>query len=74
MHVALFACARFADVAQLEGVNQMEASLQSSAELRGGREMSVELLDEIHDINGRVAVDLGSDLHELAVHLRRSLV
>ena len=73
MHVILVACARFADVAQLEGVDQVKASVQSSGELRRGGEMSVELLDEEHDINRRVAVDLGSDLHELAVHLHRTL-
>ena len=73
MHVILVACARFADVAQLKGVDQVKASVQSSSELRRRGEMSVELFDEKHDINRRVAVDLGSDLHELAVHLHRTL-
>lgn len=56
-------------IAELEGVDEMEACVQRGNELNSGREMPIELLDEEHHVDGDVGVERGRELGEFVVHL-----
>lgn len=53
------------EVAQLEGIDQVEAVLQRGSELGGRGEMAVELFDEIHNVDGERVVEKRGDGREL---------
>lgn len=60
---------RSTHIAELKGVDEMEACVQRGNELNSGREMPIELLDEEHHVDGDVGVERGRELGEFVVHL-----
>ena len=57
-------------VAQLEGIDEVKASLQRSGELCGRGQVATELFDEEHDIDGDGAVQRRGQRGEAVLHLR----